>query len=74
MTKCQQILSEAGILCIFCSPDLNPIEELFSYIKYYHDDMLNVLIDPKPIIKAAFDSVTSEDCIGWIKDSGYAII
>jgi len=32
------------------SPDLNPIEELFSYVKHYlvlHDDLIQVLRDKK---------------------------
>ena len=41
-----KVLSDAGILAIFLppySPDLNPAEELFSFVKYYlkeHDDVL----------------------------------
>ena len=72
-----QMLSDAGILVIFLppySPDLNPAEELFSFIKYYlkqHDNILQTTSDPKPIIKAAFNSVTSQDCLGWIQHSGY---
>lgn len=72
-----EILNAAGILCIFLppySPDLNPLEELFSYVKYYfkcHEDILQAVTDPKPIIKAAFQSVTKQDCLGWISHSGY---
>ena len=71
------ILSDAGILVMFLppySPDLNPAEELFSYVKYYlkqHDDILQSVSDPKPIIRAAFNSVTKQDCLGWIHHSGY---
>ena len=56
------------------SPDLNPLEELFSYVKYYfkcHEDILQAVTDPKPIIKAAFQSVTKQDCLGWISHSAY---
>lgn len=72
-----QTLIDAGIIPMFLppySPDLNLAEELFSYIKYYlkaHDDLLQVVNDPKPIIKAAFDSVTVQDSCGWIHHSGY---
>jgi hypothetical protein len=72
-----QALTDAGIVTMFLppySPDLNPAEELFSFVKYYlkeHDEILQAVNDPKPIIKAAFDSVTVEDCLGWINHSGY---
>ena len=48
----RQLLRQAGILCWFLppySPDLNPTEELFSWIKYYlkrHDDLLQSISDP----------------------------
>ena len=67
-----KIMKDAGVLVIFLppySPDLNPAEELFSLVKYYlrqHDDILQAVNDPKPIIRAAFDSVTGQDCLGWI--------
>ena len=71
------LLKDAGILVLFLppySPDLNPIEEMFSYVKYYlkdHDDILHVMPDPIPFIKAAFESATTENINGWIKHSGY---
>ena len=37
------------------SPDLNPVEELISAIKYYlkeHDDILQAMPDPTPLIKS----------------------
>jgi len=70
-------LKQAGILVYYLppySPDLNPAEELFSYFKYYlkqHDEVLQCMEDPVPLIQDAFDSVTPEKCLGWIKHSGY---
>ena len=72
-----QMLQDAGILVIFLppySPDLNPAEELFSLVKYYlkeHDEVLQAVNDPKAILTAAFNSITSQDCLGWIHHSGY---
>lgn len=72
-----ETLANAGIVTMFLppySPDLNPAEELFSAVKYYlreHDDILQSISDPKPIIKAAFNSVNGRDCLGWIHHSGY---
>ena len=56
------------------SPDLNPAEELFSHFKYYlknHDEVLQCMNDPVPLIQDGFDSVTIENCLGWISHSGY---
>lgn len=53
---------------------MNPIEEMFSYVKYYlkdHDDILQALPDPTPVIKAAFESATTDNINGWIQHSGY---
>ena len=75
----QEALSEAGILTVFLppySPDMNPAEELFSCVKYYlkkHDEILQHVSDPRPIIKASFQSMSTTDCIGWIRNS-YIII
>ena len=73
----KDLLKAAGILYMFLppySPDLNPAEELFSYIKYYlkdHDLVLQSMSSMFPVIKAAFDSVTAEQCSGWIEHAGY---
>ena len=72
----------ADILLLFlppCSPDYNPIEELFSYVQYYmylkeHDEVAQALGDVKfkPFLRSAFDNVTHTQCNGWITHSGYA--
>ena len=70
------LLREAGTLVIFLppySPDLNPVEELFSAVKYYlkeHDEILQAMTDPTPLIKSAFDYISLEQCKGWINHSG----
>lgn len=70
-------LQNAGVLVIFLppySPDYMPIELCFSYIKYYlkrHDDLLQTISDPTPIISSAFQSVTSHQCTNWINHCGY---
>ena len=74
----KQLFINAGVLLFFLppySPDYNPIEELFSYVKYYlkeHDRLLQTVTDPSSIIKAAFTSVTAELCQAWIGHSGYS--
>ena len=71
------LFDQAGIPIFFLppySPDLNPAEECFSYVKAYlrkHDSLLQHITDPTPIIKAAFQSVTTEHSKAWIQHSGY---
>ena len=71
-----ELLSQAGILAMFLppySPDLNPVEELFSAIKYYlkdHDDILQAMPNPIPLLKSAFNYISVEQCNGWISHSG----
>lgn len=68
---------QVGIPTLFLppySPDMNPIEELFSYVKYYlkdHDTVLQAMQDPLPLLKSAFDSVTFKQCNAWIRHAGY---
>ena len=74
----QDLLKSFGILVFFLppySPDLNPIEELFSHIKYYlkaHDDIIQSVDDPLPVINSAFENVPKSYCNEWITHSGYS--
>ena len=75
----KDLLEAAGILLIFLppySPDYNPAEELFSYIKHYlkdHDDLVRNTSTSslKDILNAAFQTVTADFCKAFIKDYGY---
>ena len=77
ITPVKDLLEAAGILTVFLppySPDYNPIEKLFSYIKYYlknHDELIQVTGQIKPTLHTAFSTVSTEYCKGWIKDCGY---
>ena len=68
----QQLLTSLGIVVLFLppySPDYNPIEELFSHLKYYlkaHDDVIEATDDPLPIINAAFQSVAIRKSLQWM--------
>ena len=69
---------QAGILLIFLppySPDLNPIELAFGYVKGYlkeHQDLLGIICMPhKDIVQAGFASITQSQCKGWITKCGY---
>ena len=68
---------DVGILLLYLppySPDMSPIEETFSSVKYFlqdHDDLLQVIEDPKTVVQAAFDNITKQQCVSWIQDCGY---
>ena len=71
-------LQSLGIPLIYLppySPDLNPIEELFSFVKYYlkqHDEVIQALnSDPTEIIKSAFNEITPALCKAWVKHAEY---
>ena len=79
MNEVRELLQQAGIVVLFLltySPDLNSLEEAFSYVKQYlrrHDELLQVIRDPRDIIKRAFQSITSEHCNSWISHASYAL-
>ena len=75
-TEVVQALESLGLLIYFLppySPDLNPIEEAFSKVKYIlqaselstpHEDLETLLL-------MAFSEITDTDCIGWMRHAGY---
>ena len=73
----KDLLAQSGIVAMFLppySPDLNPIEEAFSYVKAYlrkYDDPLQVIRNQTDVIETAFESITEDHCNSWIINSGY---
>ena len=73
------LLDQVAILVIFLppySPDLNPAEEAFSFVKAYlkrHDLLLQSGAPISLILKAAFDSISKDKCNAWITNSGYPL-
>lgn len=71
------LISAAGALVRFLppySPDLNPIEELFSKVKGYLKDnetAYQATLTPRVIVSSAFASVTPKDCQNYAKHAGY---
>ena len=75
-TEIVEALEGLGLLIYFLppySPDLNPIEEAFSKVKYIlqaselstpHEDLESLLL-------MAFSKITATDCIGWMRHAGY---
>ena len=71
-----EVFNSAGILLLFLpphSPDFNPIELEFSYVKHYltdHEDIMHV-VPPTYLVQAAFSSITVSMCNSWINHCGY---
>ena len=69
--------NQAGIVVLFLppySPDMNPVENVFSYVKYYlkqHDDILQVVPDICPILEEGIKSINSNNAQQWISHCGY---
>lgn len=68
---------QAGAKLLFLppySPDLNPVEGLFSQIKSImkqNDKLFQVFSAPRVLLSLAFATVTKENCLGHISNSGY---
>ena len=71
-----QLIESIGALVIFLppySPDMNPIEEMFSCVKYLkaNEAVLQVTDDIEGSITEAFATISREQCKAWVKDAGY---
>ena len=79
VNEVREVLQQAGILVLFLppySPDLNPLEEAFSYIKQYlrkHDELLQAIRDPTDVIMQGFQSITAKHCNSWISHAQYPL-
>ena len=77
VSEVEQLFDAVGIVVLFLppySPDYNPIEQTFSYVKYYlkqHDDLIQTIGNPEVVVRAAFTSITPSHCKGWIDNCGY---
>lgn len=73
----QDIILGVGALFWFLSPyspDLNPIEVVFSKVKRFlkANDMLYLAtLSPRLFVVDAFQTVTQEDCVNYIRHAGY---
>ena len=71
------LLRTSGIFVIFLppySPDLNPIELTFSYVKQYlqeHEAIIQAANNISDVITSAFDNITINQCTNWIHSCGY---
>ena len=73
----KNLLDSSGIRYIYLppySPDLNPIEKLWSKVKALLRKFKARTLDALPnAIQNAFHSVTVSDCSGWFRFCGYAL-
>jgi transposase len=56
------------------SPDLMPLEKVFSKVKYVlkaNDNAYLSTVNPEQFVKLAFCSITEEDCKNYISEAGY---
>lgn len=72
-----EVIESIGCLVMFLppySPDLNPIEEVFSSVKSFmkaNESILQVTNDIEDVVTAAFANISSQQCQAWINDAGY---
>ena len=73
----KNLLDSSGIRYIYLppySPDLNPIEKLWSKVKSFLRKFKARTLDALPnAIQNAFHSVTVSDCSGWFRFCEYAL-
>ena len=56
------------------SPDLMPLEKVFNQVKSIikaNDGLFQVCTAPRALLAMVFGMVTPQDCIGYIRHSGY---
>lgn len=71
-----KIISDIGATCIFLpqySPDLNPIEKMWSKVKQILRGIkARTREELENAIKIALESITPQDAMGWFKSCGYS--
>lgn len=72
----RNLLDSSGVRYIYLppySPDLNPIEKLWSTVKSFLRKFKARTRDALPnAIQCAFQTVSSSDCSGWFHSCGYS--
>ena len=57
-------------------PDLNPCEEVFAQVKHWiqsNDMVFQATRYPAVLIAMAYCEVTQQNCLSYIRDSGYTV-
>ena len=74
-----ELIQSVGALVHFIppySPDLDPVEELFSKVKVClkeNDEAIQAADESAVVdfVRAAFSTTTPDDCYAWFKHAGY---
>lgn len=71
----KQALDESGINDLYLppySPDLNPIEKMWSKLKaYLRKEKVRIASELPSAIARAFSTVRASDCLGWFRSCNY---
>lgn len=71
----KQVLDESRINDLYLppySPDLNPIEKMWSKLKaYLRKEKVRIASELPPAIERAFSTVRASDCLGWFRSCNY---
>lgn len=78
LERITEMIASTGAILKFLppyySPDLNPIELVFSKAKSFiksHYLVMQSTINKRTIVSMAFNTITQEDCISYVRSSGY---
>lgn len=71
----KELLDRAGVRYLYLppySPDLNPIEKMWSKLKAnLRKQKIRIAAQLPEAIKRAFSTIRQSDCIGWFRSCGY---
>lgn len=79
LERIEQMITSVGALIRFLppySPDLNPIEFVFSKVKSFwkaNDVVVQSTSCYRTLVMMAFNSITQQDAFGYVKHSGYIL-
>ena len=72
----KNLLEQAGVQYLYLppySPDLNPIEKMWSKPKAFLRKAKVRLLEKLPdVVRVAFKTISSHDCSGWFRFCGYS--
>ena len=75
MSSIVELIEKAGVKVVFLpqySPELNPIENMWSKLKSYLKKMkVKTLQELKTYLKKGLDLITQYDCEAWFDHCGY---
>lgn len=77
LERIEEMIEGVGAKIVFLppySPDLVPLEEVFSKVKLTlkaNDKVYTAMTTPELLVKMAFCGITNTDCLNYIKHAGY---